>query len=117
MLVSIKESPTFGNADKKLDFVDPSTWVSFRKSNGNFTMGGSNRRYLLNKNPYLHSVDKSPLKHEKAKAYTVAVICEDSWLDSCDVVVPIWPLSSHKGLPHEENQIEIQEEDPLVRYA
>ncbi len=69
------------------------------------------------KNPYLHSVDKSPLKQGKAKTYTVAVICEDSWLDSCDVVVPIWPLSSCKGLPHEKNQIEIQEEDPLVRYA
>ena len=72
---------------------------------------------LIFKNPYLHSVDKSPLKQGKAKTYTVAVICEDSWLDSCDVVVPIWPLSSCKGLPHEKNQIEIQEEDPLVRYA
>jgi hypothetical protein len=49
-------------------------------------------------NPYLHSVDKSPLKQGKAKTYTVAVICEDSWLDSCDVVVPILPMSSHKGV-------------------
>jgi len=65
----------------------------------------------------LHSVDKFPLKHEKAKAYTVAVICEDSWLDSCDVVVPIWPLSSCKGLPHEEHKIKVQEEDSLVRCA
>jgi len=47
----------------------------------------------------------------------VAVICEDSWLDSCDVVVPIWPLSSCKGLPHEEHKIKVQEEDSLVRCA
>jgi hypothetical protein len=66
---------------------------------------------------YLHSVDKFPLKHKTAKTYTVAVICGDSWLDSCDVVVPIWPLSSYKGLLHEGNQIKIQEEDSLVRYA
>jgi hypothetical protein len=72
------------------------------------------------KKRYLHSVEKFPLislKRETENTYTVAVICGDSWLDSCDVVVPIRPLSSYKGLPHEENQIEIQEEDSLVRYA
>ena len=55
------------------------------------------------------------MKHKQTKAYTVAVICEDSWLDSCDVVVPIWPLSYYKGLPHEEHTIKVQEEGPLGR--
>jgi len=41
------------------------------------------------KKRYLHSVDKFPLIQVTTKSYTVVVICGDSWLDSCDVVVPI----------------------------
>lgn len=69
------------------------------------------------KKPNLHRVDKIPLKLDQPQPYTNGVICGGSWLGSCDVVVPIQPLSFRRGLPHEENHIEIQEEDSLERVA
>jgi hypothetical protein len=67
--------------------------------------------------PNLHRVDKIPLKQDQPQPYTDGVICGGSWLDSCDVVVPIQHLPFRRGLPHEENHIEIQEENSLERVA
>lgn len=47
-LCYVKRKSVKGGEDKKLDFYNPSTWVSFLESDGNSAMGDCIRRCLLN---------------------------------------------------------------------